>query len=98
MYADYKYGDEFTIKMIALENSGYKTLNELERNTISVYNAFSKGYNKTRGNKGRVIQHNNFPRQGHTKKCVPAFFTHTIMRQKNPTVSDNIFSADKTKK
>lgn len=52
VYADYKYGDEFTIKMIALENSGYKTLNELERNTISVYNAFSKGYNKTRGNKG----------------------------------------------
>ena len=52
MYADYKYGDEFTIKMIALENSGYKTLNELERNTITVYNAFSKRYNKTRGNKG----------------------------------------------
>ncbi|WP_207660695.1 hypothetical protein, partial [Ruminococcus sp. AM43-6] len=26
------------------------------------------------------------------------FFTHTIMRQKNPTVSDNIFSADKTKR
>lgn len=23
VYADYKYGDEFTIKMIALENSGF---------------------------------------------------------------------------
>jgi hypothetical protein len=51
VYADYKYGDEFTIKMISLENSGYKTLNELERNTIMTYNAFSKGYNKTRGNR-----------------------------------------------
>ena len=49
--ADYKYGDSFTIKMIALENSGFDTLNELERHTIARYNAFSKGYNKTRGNR-----------------------------------------------
>lgn len=52
VYADYKYGDDFTIKMIALENSGFSTLNELERNTISTYNAYASGYNKTRGNKG----------------------------------------------
>ncbi len=52
VYADYKYGDDFTIKMIALENSGFSTLNELERNTITTYNAYSKGYNRTRGNKG----------------------------------------------
>ena len=52
VYADYKYGNYFTIKMIALEGSGFRTLNELERNTIKTYNAFSKGYNKTRGNKG----------------------------------------------
>ena len=52
VYADYKYGDDFTIKMIALEKSGFKTLNELERNTIMTYNAYSRGYNKTRGNKG----------------------------------------------
>lgn len=51
VYADYKYGDDFTIKMIELENSGFNTLNELERHTIKEYNAFSKGYNKTRGNK-----------------------------------------------
>lgn len=50
VYADYKYGDEFTIKMISLEKSGYSSLNELERHTIMTYNAFSKGYNKTRGN------------------------------------------------
>lgn len=52
VYADYKYGDEFTIKMIALEDSGFSTLNELERKTIATYDAYSKGYNKTRGNKG----------------------------------------------
>lgn len=52
VYADYKYGDDFTIKMIALEKSGFKTLNELERNTIMTYNAYSRGYNKTKGNKG----------------------------------------------
>jgi hypothetical protein len=51
VYADYKYGDSFTIKMIALEKSGFKSLNELERNTIATYNSFAKGYNKTRGNK-----------------------------------------------
>lgn len=52
VYADYKYGDKFTIKMIALANSGFGTLNELERNAITTYNAYAKGYNKTRGNKG----------------------------------------------
>ena len=51
VYADYKYGDSFTIKMIALEGSGFETLNELERCTIQKYDAFSKGYNKTRGNR-----------------------------------------------
>lgn len=51
VYADYKYGDIFTIKMIALENSGFQSLNDLERNTIHRYNAYSKGYNKTRGNR-----------------------------------------------
>lgn len=52
VYADYKAGDIFTIKMISLDNSGFKTLNELERNTISYYDAYRKGYNKTRGNHG----------------------------------------------
>lgn len=51
VYADYKYGDSFEISMIALENSGFRTLNELERCTIKRYNAFSKGYNRTRGNR-----------------------------------------------
>lgn len=51
VYADYKFGDKFTIKIIALEKSGYATLNELERNTIITYDAFASGYNKTRGNR-----------------------------------------------
>jgi len=51
VYADYKYGDKFTIRTIALKNSGFSNLNDLERYCISYYNAYYKGYNKTRGNK-----------------------------------------------
>ena len=51
VYADYKYGDVFTISIIALEGSGYDTLNELERDMISCYESFYRGYNKTRGNR-----------------------------------------------
>ena len=51
VYADYKYGDSFAIKMISLQKSGYASLNALEKDIISRYSAFSKGYNKTRGNK-----------------------------------------------
>ncbi len=50
VYADYKYGDRFTVTSIRLRGSGFGTLNDLERHAISVYNAYSKGYNKTRGN------------------------------------------------
>lgn len=51
VYADYKYGDNFTIKMIGLKHSGYKSLNALERDTIEVFNAQATGYNKTKGNR-----------------------------------------------
>ncbi len=51
VYADYKYGDEFTIKIIGLKHSGYRSLNALERDTISTFEAYAKGYNKTKGNK-----------------------------------------------
>jgi GIY-YIG catalytic domain len=51
VYADYKYGDAFTIKLIALANSQFLTLNALERNTIAAFNSYAKGYNKTRGNR-----------------------------------------------
>ncbi len=52
LYADFKFGDKFSITSIRLKGSGFKTLNELERHAISVYNAYSDGYNKTRGNRG----------------------------------------------
>lgn len=50
VYFDYRSGDQFTIKMISLENSGFPDLDSLERNAIARYDAFNKGYNKTRGN------------------------------------------------
>lgn len=52
VYADYKYGDLFTITLFALEESGFSSLNELERDAISAYGAYANGYNKTRGNRG----------------------------------------------
>ena len=52
VYADYCRGNRFTVKMIALKNSGFSTLNELERYAIDRYDAYTKGYNKTRGNRG----------------------------------------------
>lgn len=52
VYADYKYGDSFKIRAVRLRKSGFSTLNSLEKHTIETYEAFSKGYNKTRGNKG----------------------------------------------
>lgn len=52
VYADYKYGDEFTIRMIRLEGSGFSSLNELEREMITKYDSYNNGYNKTRGNLG----------------------------------------------
>lgn len=51
VYADYKYGDRFTIKLLPLRNSGFDNLNDLEREAIATYNSYAKGYNKTRGNK-----------------------------------------------
>lgn len=51
VYADYKYGDDFTIRIIALKDSGFSSLNELERNAIWTYQAYEKGYNKTKGNR-----------------------------------------------
>ncbi|MGL5630459.1 MAG: GIY-YIG nuclease family protein [Mycoplasmoidaceae bacterium] len=51
VYADYKYGDIFTIKLLNLENSNFNSLNELENKTIYTYKSKYKLYNKTRGNK-----------------------------------------------
>lgn len=53
IYADYKYGDQFTIQMISLQSSGYQNLDELELKMIQAYNAYEKGYNRNRGNNFR---------------------------------------------
>ena len=50
VYFDYRLGDQFTIRMISLENSGFSSLNSLEKNAIAKYHAYTRGYNKTRGN------------------------------------------------
>ena len=51
VYADFKYGDSFTIKTIPLAESGYQSLNDLERDAIEAFDAHSKGYNMTKGNR-----------------------------------------------
>ena len=50
VYFDYRLGDQFTIRMISLENSGFSSLNSLGKNAIAKYHAYTRGYNKTRGN------------------------------------------------
>ena len=50
VYADYKYGDDFAIKIIRLSESGYDDLDHLEKDMIKKYHAYSTGYNKTSGN------------------------------------------------
>ncbi len=52
VYADYKYKNLFMIQLLPLKNSGFKTLNELEREAIAHYKAYKRGYNKTKGNAG----------------------------------------------
>ena len=50
VYADFKYGDAFTVSTLSLGESGYGSLNDLERDTIAAYDAYRKGYNRTSGN------------------------------------------------
>ena len=50
MYPTAKGKDKFTIKLVPLVNSGYYDLDLLEKDLIDKYNAYTKGYNKTRGN------------------------------------------------
>ena len=50
VYADYKYGNQFLIRLISLSDSGYSDLDRLERDMISMYDAYNSGYNRTSGN------------------------------------------------
>ena len=51
VYADYKYGDAFLIRLITLRESGYDDLDRLERDMIAKYHAYESGYNKNAGNR-----------------------------------------------
>lgn len=51
IYADYKHGDIFKIKIINMFETKYNSLNKLEKDTIKVYDSYYSGYNKTRGNR-----------------------------------------------
>ena len=50
LYADYKYGDSFSIRIINLTDSGYSDIDLLEKDLIASYHAEEYGYNKTKGN------------------------------------------------
>ncbi len=50
VYADYKYGDHFTVRTISLASSGYLSIDDLERDMIEAYDAYERGYNRQRGN------------------------------------------------
>ena len=50
VYADYKYGAKFEIRVYPLYLSEFKMLDEMERYYIDQYDACKNGYNKTQGN------------------------------------------------
>lgn len=50
IYEDYKNGDKWTVKMIALSDSGFKSINALEKHFIKYHSSTYNGYNKTIGN------------------------------------------------
>lgn len=54
VYADYKYGDIFTIQLVRLVDSGFSDLDLLEKDLIQRHEANTKGYNRTAGN-GRDV-------------------------------------------
>ena len=56
VFADYHYGDAFTIQILPIANSGYSDLDALEKKLIEYYGAYSHGYNRTRGN-GSTSKH-----------------------------------------
>lgn len=51
IYEDYMRGDVWTVKTIALSNSGFKSINALEKHFIEHFHSTYNGYNKTIGNK-----------------------------------------------
>lgn len=50
LHEDMQSGNSFTIQFIKLSNSGFYTLNSLEKHYITLHNSYNGGYNKTKGN------------------------------------------------
>lgn len=50
IYEDYMRGDVWTVKLIALADSGFKSINALEKHFIEYHHSTYNGYNKTIGN------------------------------------------------
>lgn len=50
IYTDYKNGEKWTVRLIALADSGFKSINALEKHFIEYYHSTYNGYNKTIGN------------------------------------------------
>lgn len=51
VYADYKYGDNFSIQLIKYSDSNFKSLNEMEWYYIKKFDCVKNGYNKSYGTK-----------------------------------------------
>lgn len=43
MFADYKYGDSFNVRIVPLSGSGYENLNELKRAAIQALETADRG-------------------------------------------------------
>lgn len=50
IYEDYMNGNIWTVKVIALSDSGFKSINALEKHFIEYHHSTYNGYNKTIGN------------------------------------------------
>ena len=50
VYADYKQGDDFSVSINPLSESGYSDIDLFEKDMIFQYGARETGYNKTQGN------------------------------------------------
>ena len=50
IYEDYSNGEIWTVRLIALADSGFKSINALEKHFIEYYHSTYNGYNKTIGN------------------------------------------------
>ena len=51
IHYDFQRGHVFAIKIIPLNESGFSSLDKLERSAIMTYNSYRHGYNKTPGNR-----------------------------------------------